>query len=110
LLVQLNYESRGSFKIPASCFFPVPDVDSACVSLARRSRPLLLAGQRETFTRLVKKGFSQRRKMMLKLLKADWPEQVLDRAFAEAQLPLQARAEEASLDQFVRLAQLLAHV
>ena len=31
LLVQLDFEPRGSFKIPADCFFPAPDVDSACV-------------------------------------------------------------------------------
>src|SRR5207247_1312395 len=31
LLVQLDYEPRDSFKIPATCFFPAPEVDSACV-------------------------------------------------------------------------------
>ena len=33
LLVQLDYEPRDSFKIPPDCFFPSPDVDSACVCL-----------------------------------------------------------------------------
>ena len=41
LLVQLHYESRGWFKIPAGCFFPAPEVDSACVCLVRREQPLL---------------------------------------------------------------------
>ncbi len=41
LLVQLDYEPRGSFKIPADCFFPAPNVDSMCVVLQRRARPLL---------------------------------------------------------------------
>ena len=31
LLVQLDFEPRGSFKIPADCFFPSPNVDSVCV-------------------------------------------------------------------------------
>ena len=34
LLVQLRYEPRGLFKVPASCFFPEPDVTSACVANA----------------------------------------------------------------------------
>src|SRR6185312_5636822 len=40
LLVQLDFEPRDSFKIPAGCFFPQPDVDSACVVLVRRTQPL----------------------------------------------------------------------
>src|SRR5208337_2514893 len=41
LLVQLNYEPRDWFTIPAGCFFPAPDVDSACVVLERRKTLLL---------------------------------------------------------------------
>src|ERR1051325_4796927 len=33
LLVQLRYQPDAWFKIPASCFFPEPAVDSACVTL-----------------------------------------------------------------------------
>jgi len=71
LLIQLGYEPREWFKIPASCFFPKPDVDSACVVLVRRAAPLLPENQRETFVKIVKRAFSQRRKMMLKLLRED---------------------------------------
>src|SRR6185503_5314301 len=59
LLVQLRYEPRGWFKIPASCFFPAPDVDSACVTLVRRAHPLLGEAEVETFTKIVKRAFSQ---------------------------------------------------
>ena len=41
LLVQLDYEPCDWFRIPASCFFPEPDVDSACVVLARRANTAL---------------------------------------------------------------------
>ena len=73
LLVQLAYEPRASFKIPSDCFFPVPEVDSKCVILQRRAIPLLAEEKRAAFVKIVKRGFSQRRKMMLKLLKQDWP-------------------------------------
>jgi 16S rRNA (adenine1518-N6/adenine1519-N6)-dimethyltransferase len=108
LLIQLDYEPRGWFKIPATCFFPSPDVDSACVALARRVPPLLADALREAFVKIVKRAFSQRRKMMFKLLKADWPEPQLERAFGSTALSPQNRAEAVSLEQFVRLTQGLA--
>ena len=103
LLVQLDYEPRDWFKIPADCFFPAPDVDSACVVLVRRARPLLADGQRAAFVKIVKRAFSQRRKMMLKLLKQDWPVEKLAAAFAELKISPQERAEKLSLEQFVAL-------
>jgi 16S rRNA (adenine1518-N6/adenine1519-N6)-dimethyltransferase len=108
LLIQLDYEPRDWFKIPASCFFPEPDVDSACVILNRRATPLLPGNQRATFVKIVKRAFSQRRKMMLKLLKQDWPKEKLERAFAELTISSQERAEKLSLEQFVGLTQILA--
>lgn len=103
LLVQARFEPVGWFKIPANCFFPAPEVDSACVSLIRRSTPLLAQRQGGTFERIVKRSFSQRRKMMLKLLKADWPEPDLQRHFSELGLAPDVRAEKVTLDQFVQL-------
>jgi 16S rRNA (adenine1518-N6/adenine1519-N6)-dimethyltransferase len=107
LLVQLDYEPQGWFKIPASCFFPEPDVDSACVCLVRRPQALLPQENKSTFIALVKRGFSQRRKMMLKLLKQDWPVEKLEHAFEQLHISRLARAEVVSLEQFVRLTQIL---
>lgn len=108
LLVQLDYEPRGWFKIPADCFFPAPNVDSACVTLVRRAQPLLSDDQRKLFVRIVKRAFSQRRKMMLKLLKAEWPTEQLQQALTELNISPQERAEKLSLEQFVGLTKLLS--
>jgi 16S rRNA (adenine1518-N6/adenine1519-N6)-dimethyltransferase len=107
LLVQLAYEPCDWFKIPAGCFFPAPDVDSACAVLIRRAQPLLTAKQRETFVKIVKRAFSQRRKMMLKLLKQDWPEQKLKQVFQALCISPQERAEQVGLEQFTALARIL---
>jgi len=107
LLVQLDYEPRDWFKVPAACFFPAPDVDSACVALARRTQPLLPDAHREAFVKIVKRAFSQRRKMMMKLLKQDWPEDRLTAAFARLGIAPQTRAEAVGLELFARLAQIL---
>jgi 16S rRNA (adenine1518-N6/adenine1519-N6)-dimethyltransferase len=109
LLVQLDYEPRDSFKIPADCFFPAPNVDSMCVVLQRRARPLLADGQRAAFVKIVKRAFSQRRKMMLKLLKQDWAVDKLASAFAKLKISPQERAEKLSLEQFVALTKLLTN-
>jgi 16S rRNA (adenine1518-N6/adenine1519-N6)-dimethyltransferase len=108
LLVQLEYEPKGWFKIPAGCFFPEPEVDSACVSLWRREQALLGREQRATFTAIVKRSFSQRRKMVGKLLKTDWAAEVLQRAFEQAQVLPETRAERITLEQFVGLTESLS--
>src|SRR5476651_161981 len=107
LLVQIDFEPRDWFKIPPECFFPSPDVDSACVCLVRRATPLLPENLRATFVKIVKRGFSQRRKMMLKLLKQDWAVDKLVAAFAELKISPQERAEKLSLEQFVALTEIL---
>jgi 16S rRNA (adenine1518-N6/adenine1519-N6)-dimethyltransferase len=110
LLIQLDYELRDWFKIPAGCFFPAPDVDSACVALIRRAAPLLPENQRVIFVKIVKRAFSQRRKKMLKLLREDWPVEKLTGAFEELKISPQERAEKLGLEQFVALTEKLSAV
>ena len=107
LLVQLRYEPRNNFKIPAGCFFPEPDVTSACITLVSREQELLPVELRRPFVRIVKLAFSQRRKMMIKLLKQQWPAAGLAAAFATLGIPPMARAETVSLSQFIELTKLL---
>lgn len=107
VLMQRDYEPGGWFKIPASCFFPEPDVDSACICLVRRQQSLVSDDQRQTYTQIVKRSFSQRRKMMFKLLRTDWEAVALEKAFAGTGLGLQVRAEVVGPAQFAQLTRLL---
>ena len=108
LLIQLDYQPEWHFKIPSGCFFPQPDVESACVVLKRRAAALLSESRRKDFKRVVKQAFSQRRKMMFKLLKQQWKLDALDAAFQKLGLSSQIRAEAVSLEQFVQLTSELA--
>lgn len=103
LYLQLRYEPRDWFKIPAACFFPAPEIDSACVVLVRRAVELLPAGRVASFQRLVKLAFSERRKVMAKLLRKHWPDEQVRAALARVGIPLETRAERVSLEQFVAL-------
>lgn len=107
LLVQRQFEAELRFRLPASCFFPVPDVVSACVRLVRRTQPVVGEAQAQAYVRLVKLAFSQRRKMMFKLLRSAWPVELLERAWTKLGLPPEARAEVVSLERFGALAEIL---
>ncbi|HEY0455744.1 MAG TPA: rRNA adenine N-6-methyltransferase family protein, partial [Verrucomicrobiae bacterium] len=108
LLVQSKFRPDGLFKIPASCFFPAPDVDSACVKLRLHGTPLMNESERVVFDKVIRRGFSQRRKMLYKLLKEDWSEEKLKPLFASLNLDLQIRAENVTLETFVEIAKRLA--
>ena len=108
MLITLHYQPTSLFKIPASCFFPAPDVESACITLTRRNPAPLDAEQTKLFVRIVKRAFSQRRKMMLKLLKSEWPEDKLHACFATLNISPQERAEKVSLEVFTDLCRMLA--
>ena len=107
LLVQLNYQIGQRFRIPASCFFPEPDVESSCLALHRRSEPLLDGDQSRTFVQLVKLGYSQRRKVMWKLLKQRWSASILESARKKLDLDPMIRAQALDLETFVALTSFL---
>lgn len=108
LLIQLRYEAKSFFRIPRGCFFPEPDVDSACVVLLRRATPLLPEALHPTFEQVARLALSQRRKMLVKLLKQNWPAEKIMAALEQLQLRPDVRGEKLSLEQFAALTRLLA--
>ena len=108
LYLQLRYEPVEWFKIPSSCFFPPPEVESATILLRRRKEALLPDELVRVFRRLVKLAFSERRKMMAKLLKQQWPAERIAGALSRLSVSPQARAETVSLEQFVELTKALS--
>lgn len=89
-------------KLPASVFFPVPKVDSAVIRLEKRKKENVCALDEELFEKLVRRGFSERRKQLRNLLPAfrgRWP--VLA---AKLRVPETVRAEDLSLSQWEKLA------
>ena len=104
LIVRHRCAPAAAFSIPASCFFPPPKITSTCLALDRRSGPGFSVSERRTFARLVRSAFSQRRKMMFKLLKSTWDEDALRGAFETLGLSETCRAESLDLARFEALA------
>ncbi|MGB4758516.1 MAG: 16S rRNA (adenine(1518)-N(6)/adenine(1519)-N(6))-dimethyltransferase RsmA [Candidatus Saccharimonadales bacterium] len=68
--VQFYCEARLGILVPAELFTPPPKVDSQILLLQYRERPLFADVDTKQFFRLVKAGFSQRRKKLRSSLSA----------------------------------------
>ncbi len=102
LLIGRRWRVKYARTLPPSVFMPRPEVESAVVTLTPRDPHELPACDAARFERLVKLGFSQRRKQMRKQIAVELPEWA--EAFARLGLPETTRAEEVSLEQWLRLA------
>ncbi len=89
-------EARIVGDVPASVFFPRPNVDSALVAIARRQPPDVPPAP---LFALVRTAFNQRRKMLRRSLR----EVVGPEQFAAAGIEPTARPEELTLDDWCRL-------
>jgi 16S rRNA (adenine1518-N6/adenine1519-N6)-dimethyltransferase len=104
VLVGWRCEARILFDIAASAFVPPPKVTSALVHIVPRAAPL--ACDRQLLERVTAAAFGQRRKMLRQSLKSLGVDAAT--LLAAAGLDPTARAEDISVDGFVRLAQALA--
>src|SRR5438093_184803 len=100
LFTQLCYHVTIVHVVSPRCFFPEPQVDSAIVALDRRE-PRVRLRPGAPFHKIVRQGFSQRRKMLRKLVAGAEP------VLPTLGVPPTARAEELSLEQWIALANAL---
>src|SRR5262249_48257824 len=104
--VQLHHRVKHLRRIPATVFFPRPDVDSAVVQLLPRDRLEMPAHDHELLLKLIRVGFSPGRKQLKKLLLQyllDW-----ETVAGELHIHPNARAEELSLLEWIGLANWIA--
>jgi 16S rRNA (adenine1518-N6/adenine1519-N6)-dimethyltransferase len=101
LQVQFYYRVEYLRTIPATVFFPEPEVDSAIIAITPRPANEVPNCDYEFFMQLVRTGFSQRRKQLGKLIREEVPD--WNGAAAALGLNAQTRAEALSLEQWVAL-------
>lgn len=97
--------------VPACCFMPKPNVDSAVITLSILQKPQFYVKDEEFFFRIVKCAFGQRRKTLLNSLLNQCglglTKQRLTEVLCRAGLEEKIRGEALSIEQFCHLSNLL---
>jgi 16S rRNA (adenine1518-N6/adenine1519-N6)-dimethyltransferase len=109
LSVQVYGKPRVVAHIPADAFFPAPKVDSAVLVIDIYPVPLIIEELLEPFFKLVKAGFSQKRKTLRNSLSSGLHISPSNAAefLSSADIDPQRRAETLSIEEWERLSQKL---
>jgi 16S rRNA (adenine1518-N6/adenine1519-N6)-dimethyltransferase len=103
VIVQRHWQVTRLKMLPPSVFLPQPQVESVVLLLKRRAPAELAETDAGQFTEMVKAGFSERRKQVRKLLGRYGDSERIGAALLAAALPLTARAEDISLNQWIQI-------
>lgn len=111
LAVQYYAEPYLVANVPANCFIPRPNVDSAVIRLTRHEHPVVEVENEKLMFQMIRASFNQRRKTLQNGLKNSElipasREMIVD-AIREAGLPETVRGEALTLEAFARLANIL---
>jgi 16S rRNA (adenine1518-N6/adenine1519-N6)-dimethyltransferase len=104
VLLQWHFYMEWLIDVPPDAFDPPPKVQSAVVRLIPRERDARLEVNEQDFRTVLNAAFSQRRKMLRSTLKPLFSEAELEALHVQPT----ARAEELSLEDFVRLGRALS--
>jgi len=105
LSVQVYGKPELKARIPAGCFYPAPEVDSAVLTIELYPQPLIPAEHLDLFFELAHAGFAQKRKTLRNTLASGmkknpaWAEQLL----GVAGIDPQRRAETLSLPEWKQI-------
>ena len=105
LSVQVYGRPEIKAKIPASAFYPQPEVDSAVVRVDLFDTLPIESGQLNLFFRLAKAGYSQKRKTMRNALSAGmaWSKESTSEYLDQGGIDPQRRAQTLSLTEWITL-------
>jgi len=109
--VSVQYYGKPTLvsKLNRGVFWPRPDVDSAILRLDTHLTPIVDVPSDEAFFRVVRAGFSQKRKQVKNALAAGLaiPQADAEACLQEAHIDPQRRAETLALDEWAALARLV---
>ncbi len=109
LSVQIYAEASLGVEVPAHYFTPPPKVDSQVVVLARRNRPLIDPAEQKDFFKLVRIGFSAKRKKLSTNLSVGYGVNKKDaeKWLADCNIAQDVRAQQLTIDQWKELLHVL---
>lgn len=105
LSIQVYGDPSLVLHIPAGAFYPAPQVDSAVLRIELLPQPRIELPLLDTFFRLIKAGFSQKRKTLRNALSAGLGISTSNAAvlLEQAQIDPQRRAETLSIEEWQQL-------
>lgn len=103
LSIQYFADAQIKFIIPAGAFRPIPKVDSAVIHLEILEKPRVHVSDEKLFFRIIKAGFSQRRKTILNALKTIEPD--IKESLIITGIDANRRAETLSIVEFQKLSE-----
>jgi 16S rRNA (adenine1518-N6/adenine1519-N6)-dimethyltransferase len=107
VLLQRRWEIKRLRVLPPSVFFPRPEVDSLVIVLNKKNPTDMEEISEQWFAKVVKTGFSERRKKLTNTLAKLVPSKAVEEALVAEGLGGLARAEELSPMAWVNLAKRL---
>jgi 16S rRNA (adenine1518-N6/adenine1519-N6)-dimethyltransferase len=93
ILLQNEFEARIAFSVAPGSFSPPPKVQSALLTLRRRTTPILPGAAEEPFRAFLKEAFAARRRMLWKNLSRRTNPDRIAEAYGHLGLARNARAE-----------------
>lgn len=106
-LLSLSVKVYGTPRIVGSAsrnnFFPAPNVDSSLLVIDQISKKRFKKIEEKVFFTLLRKGFAHKRKQLVGNLKSEAKKETIETSLKELELPLTARPESLSIDQWVLL-------
>lgn len=98
------------FKVSAGSFIPAPKVDSAVIKLNILNEPPVIVTDEKMFFKVVKSSFLQRRKTIANSLSSgmSMSKQMINEILMNAEIKQNARAEELSMEQFAKIANIIS--
>lgn len=105
-------KARIVAKVPAGAFIPPPKVDSAILEISEIQKLSLFGETTDSVTikkffTIVKTAFAHKRKYALRNLEVVFDKDTLEKAWVETGLDQKARAEDISVEKWVKLSQIL---
>jgi 16S rRNA (adenine1518-N6/adenine1519-N6)-dimethyltransferase len=107
--VQVYGKPSIAASIPAGAFYPPPKVDSAVVRIEVLPEPVIAPALLDTFFRLIKAGFSQKRKTLRNALGALLGREQAEALLSAAGIDPMRRAETLRLEEWGQLSQASAN-
>lgn len=101
LIIQYLYNVKVEMKVPKSCFYPAPQVDSAVVSLTTKTDRDFI--YEEKLFSFIEKCFAKRRKTLNNNLKEFLSNKEIEDIYEKMQFNDNVRAQELSLEDFINM-------